>query len=55
VKGAAKWDINCMAIVYSLGEEYSNFASFLILLKSLDKEKLKAAFLAKKNPKEETS
>ena len=33
-------------MVHSLGEEYPNFAFSLILLKSLDKEELKAAFLA---------
>ena len=39
-------ELVCMAMVRSLGEEYSNFASSLMLLKSLDKEELKAAFLA---------
>ncbi|KIJ67269.1 hypothetical protein HYDPIDRAFT_84712, partial [Hydnomerulius pinastri MD-312] len=36
----------CMTMIKSLGDEYSNFASSLILLKSLDNEEIKAAFLA---------
>ncbi|KAG0693050.1 hypothetical protein DFH29DRAFT_1007700 [Suillus ampliporus] len=38
-------ELVCMTMVRSLGEEYSHFASSLMLLKSLDKEELKAAFL----------
>ncbi|KAG1850253.1 hypothetical protein C8R48DRAFT_578506, partial [Suillus tomentosus] len=37
-------ELVCMAMVRSLGEEYSNFVSSLMLLKSLDKEEMKAAF-----------
>jgi len=39
-------ELVCMAMVHSLGEEYFNFVSFLMLLKSLEKKELKAAFLA---------
>ena len=35
-----------MAMVHSLGEEYSHFASSLLLLQSLEKDRLKEAFLA---------
>ena len=38
-----------MTMVCSLGEEYSHFASSLMLLKSLDKDELKAAFLAEES------
>ena len=38
-----------MTMVRSLGEEYSHFASSLMLLKSLDKDELKAAFLAEES------
>jgi hypothetical protein len=38
-----------MTMVRSLGEEYSHFASSLMLLKSLDKGELKAAFLAEES------
>jgi len=36
-------------MVRSLGEEYAHFASSLMLLKSLDKGELKAAFLAEES------
>ncbi|KIJ59834.1 hypothetical protein HYDPIDRAFT_32823 [Hydnomerulius pinastri MD-312] len=36
----------CMTMIKSLGDEYSNFASSVLLLKSLDKEEIKAAFSA---------
>jgi hypothetical protein len=39
----------CMTMVRSLGEEYSHFASSLMLLKSLDKSELQAAFLAEES------
>ena len=39
-------ELICMTMVRSLGEEYSHFASSLMLLKSLDKSELQAAFLA---------
>src|ERR1700709_2798170 len=40
-------ELICMTMVCSLGDEYSHFASSLMLLKSLDKSKLRqAAFLA---------
>ncbi|KAG1756178.1 uncharacterized protein EDB91DRAFT_1241276 [Suillus paluster] len=39
-------ELVCMTMVRSLGEEYNHFASSLMLLKSLDKEELKSAFLA---------
>ncbi|KIO02022.1 hypothetical protein M404DRAFT_72895, partial [Pisolithus tinctorius Marx 270] len=39
-------ELVCMAMVRSLGEEYSHFASSLLLFQSLDKEELKEAFLA---------
>ena len=39
-------ELVCMTMVRSLGEEYAHFASSLMLLKSLDKGELKAAFLA---------
>jgi len=42
-------ELVCMTMVRSLGEEYSHFASSLMLLKSLDKDKLKAAFLAEES------
>ncbi|KAG2076118.1 hypothetical protein BDR04DRAFT_1004513, partial [Suillus decipiens] len=35
-----------MAMIHALGDDYAQFASSLILLKSLDKKELKAAFLA---------
>lgn len=35
-----------MAMIRALGDDYAQFASSLILLKSLDKKELKAAFLA---------
>jgi hypothetical protein len=38
-----------MTMVHSLGEEYSHFASSLMLLKSLDKSELQAAFLAEES------
>ncbi|KAG2085338.1 uncharacterized protein F5147DRAFT_543128, partial [Suillus discolor] len=34
-----------MAMIHAFGEDYAQFASSLILLKSLDKKELKAAFL----------
>ncbi|KAI6138249.1 hypothetical protein BKA82DRAFT_72895, partial [Pisolithus tinctorius] len=36
-------ELVCMAMVRSLGEEYSHFASSLLLFQSLDKEELKEA------------
>ncbi|OJA16490.1 hypothetical protein AZE42_13552 [Rhizopogon vesiculosus] len=42
-------ELICMTMVRSLGEEYSHFASSLMLLKSLDKGELKAAFLAEES------
>ena len=39
----------CMTMVRSLGEEYAHFASSWMLLKSLDKGELKAAFLAEES------
>ena len=42
-------ELVCMTMVHSLGEEYSHFASSLMLLKSLDKGELKAAFLAEES------
>jgi hypothetical protein len=39
-------ELICMTMVRSLGEEYSHFASSLMLLMSLDKGELQAAFLA---------
>ncbi|KAJ8579507.1 hypothetical protein M405DRAFT_715313, partial [Rhizopogon salebrosus TDB-379] len=39
----------CMTMVHSLGKEYSHFASSLMLLKSLDKSELQAAFLAEES------
>jgi hypothetical protein len=39
-------ELICMTMVRSLGEEYSHFVSSLMLLKSLDKSELQAAFLA---------
>jgi hypothetical protein len=42
-------ELICMTMVRSLGEEYSHFASSLMLLKSLDKSELQAAFLAEES------
>ena len=42
-------ELVCMTMVRSLGEEYAHFASSLMLLKSLDKGELKAAFLAEES------
>ncbi|KIO13203.1 hypothetical protein M404DRAFT_48676, partial [Pisolithus tinctorius Marx 270] len=42
-------ELVCMAMVRSLGDEYSHFASSLLLFQSLDKEKLKEAFLAEES------
>lgn len=42
-------ELVCMAMVRSLGEEYAHFASSLLLFHSLDKEKLKEAFLAEES------
>jgi hypothetical protein len=42
-------ELICMTMVRSLGEEYAHFASSLMLLKSLDKGELKAAFLAEES------
>ena len=39
-------ELICMAMVCSLGDEYSHFASSLLLFQSLEKERLKEAFLA---------
>lgn len=39
-------ELICMAMVRSLGEEYSHFASSLLLFQSLEKDRLKEAFLA---------
>ena len=39
-------ELVCMTMVRSLGDEYANFTSFLLLFQSLDKGKLKEAFLA---------
>ena len=37
-------ELTCMAMICSLGPEYSNFVSSLALLTNLDKIKVKAAF-----------
>jgi hypothetical protein len=42
-------ELICMTMVRSLGEEYSHFASSLMLLKSLDKSELQAVFLAEES------
>jgi len=42
-------ELVCMTMVHSLGKEYLHFASSLMLLKSLDKNELKAAFLAEES------
>jgi hypothetical protein len=42
-------ELICMTMVRSLGEEYSHFASSLMLLKYLDKSELQAAFLAEES------
>jgi hypothetical protein len=42
-------ELICMTMVHSLGKEYSHFASSLMLLKSLDKNELQAAFLAEES------
>jgi hypothetical protein len=42
-------ELICMTMVRSLGKEYSHFASSLMLLKSLDKSELQAAFLAEES------
>jgi len=39
-------ELICMAMVRSLGDEYSHFASSLLLFQSLEKDRLKEAFLA---------
>ncbi|KAH7918089.1 hypothetical protein BV22DRAFT_1025182, partial [Leucogyrophana mollusca] len=39
-------ELVCMTMIRSLPEEYDHFASSLMLLKSLDKQELKSAFLA---------
>ena len=39
-------ELICMAMVCSLGDEYSHFASSLLLFQSLEKDRLKEAFLA---------
>ncbi|KIM66592.1 hypothetical protein SCLCIDRAFT_21732 [Scleroderma citrinum Foug A] len=39
-------ELICMAMVRSLGEEYSHFASSLLLFQSLEKDRLKETFLA---------
>ncbi|KIM60143.1 hypothetical protein SCLCIDRAFT_26785 [Scleroderma citrinum Foug A] len=39
-------ELICMAMVHSLGDEYSHFASSLLLFQSLEKDRLKEAFLA---------
>ncbi|KIM58090.1 hypothetical protein SCLCIDRAFT_84327, partial [Scleroderma citrinum Foug A] len=38
-------ELICMAMVRSLGKEYSHFASSLLLFQSLEKDRLKEAFL----------
>ncbi|KIN93804.1 hypothetical protein M404DRAFT_170144 [Pisolithus tinctorius Marx 270] len=53
-------ELVCMAMVCSLGDEYSHFASSVLLFQSLHKEKLKEAFLAeelqrKRRPEAPTS
>jgi hypothetical protein len=42
-------ELICMTMVHSFGEEYSYFASSLMLLKCLDKSELQAAFLAEES------
>ncbi|KIN92924.1 hypothetical protein M404DRAFT_35803 [Pisolithus tinctorius Marx 270] len=42
-------ELVCMAMVRSLGKDYSHFASSLLLFQSLDNEKLKEAFLAEES------
>ena len=37
-------ELTCMAMICSLGPEYSNFVSSLALLTDLNKDKVKAAF-----------
>ncbi|KIM66588.1 hypothetical protein SCLCIDRAFT_21727 [Scleroderma citrinum Foug A] len=39
-------ELICIAMVRSLGDEYSHFASSLLLFQSLEKDRLKEAFLA---------
>ena len=39
-------ELICMAMVHSLGDEYSHFVSSLLLFQSLEKDKLKEVFLA---------
>ena len=39
-------ELICMAMVHSLGDEYSHFVSSLLLFQSLEKDRLKEAFLA---------
>jgi len=39
-------ELICMAMVQSLGDDYSHFASSLLFFQSLEKERLKEAFLA---------
>ena len=39
-------ELICMAMVHSLGKEYSHFVSSLLLFQSLEKDRLKEAFLA---------
>ena len=53
-------ELICMAMVCSLGDEYSHFASSLVLFQSLEKEGLKEALLAeelqcKHHPKSSTA
>jgi len=38
-------ELICMAMVHSLGDDYSHFASSLLLFQSLEKDRLKEAFL----------
>ena len=39
-------ELICMAMVRSLGDEYSHFVSSLLLFQCLEKDRLKEAFLA---------